>query len=66
MANNFLTKLFGNYSKKELKRIQPMVDKVLGLEEKYRGLSDGELKEETPRLRKRLEGGESQIGRAHV
>ncbi len=59
MANNFLTKLFGNYSKKELKRIQPMVDKVLGLEEKYRGLSDGELKEETPRLRKRLEGGES-------
>ncbi len=58
MANNFLTKLFGNYSKKELKRIQPLVDQVLGLEEKYRGLSDDELKGETPRLRKRLEDGE--------
>ncbi len=59
MANNFLTKLFGNYSKKELKRIQPMIDQVLGLEEKYKGLSDDELKGETPRLRKRLESGES-------
>ena len=58
MANNFLTKLFGNYSKKELKRIQPLVDQVLGLEEKYRGLSDDGLKGETPRLRKRLEDGE--------
>ena len=31
MANNILTKLFGNYSKRELKRVQPLVDQVLGL-----------------------------------
>lgn len=29
---NILKALFGNYSKKELKRIQPICDKVLALE----------------------------------
>ena len=28
----FLEKIFGSYSEKELKRIQPLVDKVLALE----------------------------------
>ena len=32
MANNILTKLFGNYSKRELKRVQPQVDQVPGHE----------------------------------
>ena len=32
---NILKALFGNYSKKELKRIQPICDKVLALEDKY-------------------------------
>ena len=36
----FLDKLFGSYSEKELKRIRPTVDKVLALEERFRGLSD--------------------------
>ena len=67
----FLDKLFGSYSEKELKRIQPTVDKVLALEERFRGLSDAELRDMTPRLKKRLEQGETlddilQIGRAHV
>ena len=31
----FLDKIFGNYSTKELKRIDPIKDKVLELEEKY-------------------------------
>ena len=43
MANNILTKLFGNYSKRELKRIQPLVDQVLKLEDKYKAMSDEEL-----------------------
>ena len=30
-----LKALFGNYSKRELKRIQPLCDAVLALEEKY-------------------------------
>ena len=40
MANNILTKLFGNYSKRELKRVQPLVDKVLALEEVYKAMDD--------------------------
>ncbi len=55
----FLDKLFGSYSEKELKRIQPTVDKVLALEERFRGLSDAELRDMTPRLKKRLEQGET-------
>ena len=57
MANNILTKLFGNYSKRELKRIQPQVDRVLALEETYRSMDDETLKAETPRFRKLLEEG---------
>ena len=57
MANHILTKLFGNYSKRELKRIQPLVDQVLGMEEDYKKLSDEELKAKTPALKARLEQG---------
>ena len=59
MANGLLTKLFGNYSKRELKRIQPLVDQVLGLEDKYKQLSDEELKAKTPDFKQRLEKGET-------
>ena len=40
MANRILTKLFGNYSKRELKRVQPLVDQVLALEDTYKQMSD--------------------------
>ena len=36
---HILTKLFGNYSKRELKRIQPLCDEVLALEEKYKKMT---------------------------
>ncbi len=54
-----LKKLFGSYSEKELKRIQPVADRVLALETHYKGLSDQELKAVTPALKARLEKGES-------
>ncbi len=59
MANNILTKLFGNYSKRELKRIQPLADKVLGMEEQYKAMSDQELKSQTDLLKGRLAKGET-------
>lgn len=34
-----LKSLFGDYSKREVKRIQPLCDKVLALEEEYRAMS---------------------------
>ncbi|MEG1391212.1 MAG: preprotein translocase subunit SecA, partial [Angelakisella sp.] len=54
-----LEKLFGSYSEKELKRIQPIVDRVLALDEQFAAKSDAELRAMTPALRARLETGET-------
>ena len=51
--------LFGDYSTKELKRIRPICDKVLALEEKYAAMKDSELKAQTDILRGRLQSGET-------
>ena len=56
---NILAKLFGNYSKRELKRIQPLCDKVLALEDKYKKLSEKELRAQTAELKNRLANGET-------
>ena len=54
-----LTKLFGNYSEKELKRIMPLRDKVLRLETEIAALSDDELRAKTDEFKSRLEKGET-------
>ena len=54
-----LTKLFGNYSKRELKRIDPLVQQVLSLDSHYAAMSDAELKAQTPALKARLAAGET-------
>ncbi len=56
---NILKSLFGNYSKRELKRIKPIVDNVLSLESKYSKMDDSELQRQTEILKKRLKNGES-------
>ena len=50
-----LDKIFGNYSKKELAKIEPIKNKVLDLEEKYSAMSDKELGEQTAVLRSKLD-----------
>ncbi len=55
----FLEKIFGNYSQKELKRIDPLVQKVLSLEETYRAMSEEELKNQTNVFKERLANGET-------
>ena len=55
----FLDKIFGTYSQRELKKIQPIVDKVLSYEEEYKKLSDSELKAKTDEFKKRLNNGET-------
>ena len=52
-------KLFGTRSQRELKKIQPLVDKVLGLEDVYKKLTDEELKAKTPEFKERLAKGET-------
>ena len=56
---NVLQALFGNYSKRELKRIQPICDAVLMKEERYQDMSDEELAAQTPILKERLADGET-------
>ena len=52
-----LDAIFGNYSKRELKRIEPIKNKVLELEEKYQPMSDQELKQQTQIMKDRLADG---------
>lgn len=56
---SILKKLFGSYSDRELKRVQPICDQVLALEDKYSAMSDSELKEQTNVLKGRLSDGET-------
>ncbi len=51
--------LFGDYSTRELKRIRPICDKVLSLEDKYAKMSEKELKNQTNILKERLRNGET-------
>ncbi len=52
-------KIFGNYSEKEIKRLMPLQQKVLELEEEYKALSDEELKAKTDEFKERHKNGES-------
>ena len=54
-----LKALFGDYSKKEIKRIKPLCNKVLELEDKYSEMSEEELKNQTQVLKDRLAEGET-------
>ncbi len=52
-------KVFGTHSEKEIKRIQPLVDKVLALDESMQALSDADLRAKTDEFKKRLSEGET-------
>ncbi|MEG2974051.1 MAG: preprotein translocase subunit SecA, partial [Clostridium sp.] len=56
---NFFRKLFGSYSDKEVKRIQPIVDQIEALDESMQALTDEELKAKTAEFKERLENGET-------
>ncbi|MDO4283334.1 MAG: preprotein translocase subunit SecA [Clostridia bacterium] len=56
---SFLEKIFGSYSKKEIKKIIPIVDKIESLEKEYGSLSDEELTSKTEEFKNRLKNGET-------
>ena len=56
---SFIDKLFGSYETKELKKIEPIKNAVLKLEDKYRAMSEDELKSQTGILKDRLAAGET-------
>ena len=59
MANKFVTAIFGDYSKHEVKKLRKTVDKINALEEKYKSMDDKELAAQTPVLKERLANGET-------
>ena len=54
-----ITKIFGTRSARELKKIQPLVNKVLALEEPYSKISEEELRGKTAQFKARLAEGEA-------
>ncbi len=52
-------KIFGSYSSRELRRIEPIKNSVLELDEKYAAMSDTELKSQTQKFKDRLAAGET-------
>ncbi len=59
MASKFVTAIFGDYSKKEVKKLQKNVDKINELAEKYGAMDDKELASQTQILKDRLAEGET-------
>ena len=54
-----ISKIFGTRSAREIKKIQPTVDRILALEEEYKALSTPELQGKTAIFKERLAHGES-------
>ena len=54
-----ITSLFGSSNARYLKKLQPQIDAINALESKYQAMTDAELREQTPKFRKRLAAGET-------
>ena len=59
MVFNFLTKVFGSKNERELKLIQPLVEKINALEPEVQKLQDEQLKGRTVEFKQRLDRGET-------
>ena len=56
---NLFEKVFGTHSDRELKKIEPIVDKIEALDETMQAMSDSELREKTTEFKERLAKGET-------
>jgi len=55
----FLEKIFGSSSEREIRRLEPIVKKVMDLDQSMQALSDEELRGKTDEFKKRLSEGET-------
>jgi preprotein translocase subunit SecA len=58
MIQNLMKKVFGSKNEREIKRMQPLVSRINGLEDGIRALSDAELQAQTPKFKERIAKGE--------
>ncbi len=56
---SIITKIFGTSSTRAVKKLQPTIDKIEALDEKYSAMSEAELRGMTEVLKARLENGET-------
>ena len=56
---SLLEKLFGSYGEKELKRLRPIADQIESFSDKFKAMSDAELRAMTDIFRTRLLNGET-------
>ncbi len=56
---NIFDKIFGTYSDRELKKVEPIAKKVMELEPEIEKLTDAELKAKTPEFKERYRNGET-------
>ena len=54
-----LDKIFGSYSDRELKKIKPVVDRIVSMEDKFAAMTDAELRGKTQEFKERLAAGET-------
>ena len=59
MALNFLKKLFGDTSEKEIKKLEPIINAIEGYAESYAKMSDEELKAKTDFFKSELASGKT-------
>ncbi|UXR65503.1 preprotein translocase subunit SecA [Bdellovibrio bacteriovorus] len=59
MVTQILTKMFGTKHDREMKKIQPTVDRINALEPQMAALTDDQLKAKTPEFQERLKKGET-------
>ncbi len=56
---SLIEKIFGTYSSKQIKKIEPIVNKIEALADTFTKMSDGELAAKTPEFKARLAAGET-------
>lgn len=59
MITKILAKIFGTRNERELKKLQPLVDRINGFEGFIKNLSDSELSSKTNEFRQQIENGRS-------
>jgi preprotein translocase subunit SecA len=57
--NFILKKILGSKNERDLKKMQPLVERINGFDEEYKALTDEQLKAKTDEFRTRLQNGET-------
>ena len=56
---SIITKIFGTYSERQVKKIMPILKQINALGDKYKAMSDDEMRSQTELFKSRLAAGET-------